>query len=136
MTPWTAALQASLSLTISWSLPKFMSIESMIPCNHLILCCPLVLLPSVFPRTRVFSSESALPIRWPKYWSFSFSISPSREYSGLTSFRIDWFNLLAEVGRTPEQILRRATQSGCFLFALSPRPQASSRVRLVVMWPL
>ena len=95
VTPWTAACQVSLSLTISWSLPKFMSIESMIPCNHLILCCPLVLLPSVFPRTRVFSSESALPIRWPKYWSFSFSISPFNEYSGLMSFRIDWFDLLA-----------------------------------------
>ena len=86
---WTAACQASLSFTISWSLLKFMSIQSVMLCNHLILCHPL-LLPSVFPSIRVFSSESALRIRWPKYWSFSFNISPSSEYSGLISFRIDW----------------------------------------------
>ena len=92
-TPWTAAHQASLSLTISQSLPKFMSIESVMPSNHLILCCPLLLLPSIFPSTTVFSNESALHIRWPKYWSFS--ISPFSEYSGLISFRIDWFDLLA-----------------------------------------
>ena len=97
-TPWTAALQASLSFTVSWSLLKLMSIESVMPSNHLILCLPLLLLPSVFPSFRVFSNESALCIRLPKYWSFSFSISPSNEYSGLISFRIDWFDLLAVQG--------------------------------------
>ena len=95
--PWTAALQASLSFTIFWSLHKLMSIESVMSSNHLIFCYPL-LLPSIFPSIRVFSSELALPIRWPKYWSFSFSISPSNEYSGLISFRIDWFDLLAFQG--------------------------------------
>ena len=90
---WTAARQASLSFTISWSLLKLMSIESVMPSNHLILCS-LFLLPSIFPSIRVFSHESALCIKWPKYWSFSFSISPSNEYSGLISFRIDWFDLL------------------------------------------
>ena len=89
-TPWTAALQASLSITSSWSLLKLMSIESMMPSNHLILCRPLFLLPSIFPSIRDFSNESALRIRWPKYWSFSFSISPSNEYSRLISFTIDW----------------------------------------------
>ena len=93
VTPWTAAQQASLSITNSWNLLKLMSIKSVMPSSHLILCCPLLLLPSIFPRIRVFSNESALRIRWPKYWSFSFSISPSNEYSGLISFRIDWFNL-------------------------------------------
>ena len=98
VTPWTAACQAFLSITNSWSLLKLMSIESVMPSNHLILCCPLLLLPSFFPRIGVFSNESALHIRWPKYWSFSFSISPSNEYSGLISFRIDWFDLLAVQG--------------------------------------
>ena len=93
MTPWTTARQASLSITNSWSLLRLMSIESVRPSNHLILCRPL-LLPSMFPRIRVFSNELALRIRWPKYWSFNFSISPSSEYSGLISFRIDWFDLL------------------------------------------
>ena len=95
VTPWAATHQASLSFTISWSLLKLMCIESVIPSNHFILCCPLLLLPSIFPSIRVSSNESALHIRWPKYWSFSFSISPSNEYSGLLSFRIDWFDLLA-----------------------------------------
>ena len=95
VTPWTTAHQASLSITNSWSLLKLMSIESVMPPNHLILCHSLLLLPSVFPRIRVFSNKSVLCIRWPKYWSFSFSISPSNEYSGLISFRIDWFDLLA-----------------------------------------
>ena len=89
--PWTAALQASLSLTVSQNLLKFMSIESVMPSNHLILCCPLLLLPSVFASIRVFSNESTVHIRWPKYWNFSFSTSPSNEYSGLSSVRIDWF---------------------------------------------
>ena len=91
-TPWTAARQASLSISSSWSLPKLMSIELVMPSNHLILCQPL-LLPSIFPSIRAFSNESLLHIRWPKYWSFSFSISPSNEYSGLISFGIDWFDL-------------------------------------------
>ena len=98
VTPWTAAHQASLSSTISWCLLKLMSVESVMPSSHLILSCPLLLLPSVFPSIRVLSSESAFPIRWPKYWSFSFSISPSNEYSQLTSFRIEWFDLLATQG--------------------------------------
>ena len=98
VTPWTATCQASLSFTISQSLPKLMSIESVIPSNHLILCHPLLLLPSIFPSIRVFSNESALRMSWPKYWSFSFSISPSNEYSGLISFSIDWLDLLAVQG--------------------------------------
>ena len=98
MTPRTAAHQASLSVTNSWSLLKLMSIESVMPSNHLILCRPLLLLPSIFPNIRVFSNESALPIRWPKYWSFSFNISPSNEHSGLMSLRMDWLDLLAVQG--------------------------------------
>jgi len=97
-TPWTTAHQASLSITNSWSLHKLMSIESVMPSNHLILCCPLLLPPSIFPSIRVFSNESALHIRWPKCWSFNFSISPSNEYSGLISFRMDWLGLLAVQG--------------------------------------
>ena len=92
-TPWNAAQQASLFFTISRSLLKLMSIESVMPSNHRIFCCPLLLLPSIFLSIRVFSNESALRIRWPKYWSFSFSINPSNEYLGLISFRIDWFDL-------------------------------------------
>ena len=95
VTPWTAAHQASLSMTISQSLLRLMSIESVMPSNRLILCRPLLLLPSIFPSIRVFSNESAVGIRWPKYWSFGFSISPSNEYTGLISIRIDWFDLLA-----------------------------------------
>ena len=97
-TPWTAARQASLSITISQSLLKFMSTESVMPSNYLILCCPLLPLPSIFPSIRVFSNESVLHIRWQKYWSLSFSITPSNEYSGLISFRIDWFDFLAVQG--------------------------------------
>ena len=97
-TPWTAARQASLSITISQSLLKLMSIKSVMPSNHLILCCPLFFLPSIFPSIRVFSSESALRIRWPTYWNFSFIISPSNEHSGLISFRMDWLDLLAAQG--------------------------------------
>ena len=97
-TQWTAARQASLSFTISWSLLKLTSIELVIPSDHLILCCPLFLPPSIFPSIRAFSNDSALCTRWPKYWSFSFSISPSNEYSGLISFRIDWLDLLAVQG--------------------------------------
>ena len=96
--PMNCNSQASMSITNSWSLLKFMSIESVMPSNRLILCCPLLLLPSIFPSIRVFSNESFLCIRWPKYWSFSFSISPSSEYSGLISFRMDWLDLLAVQG--------------------------------------
>ena len=117
MTPWTAACRGSLSITISLSLLKLMSIELVMPSNHLILCCPLLLLPSIFPNIRVFSSESALHITWPKYWSFSFSISPSNEYSGLISFRIDWFELavqgtlkgLLQHHSSKESVLRHST---------------------------
>ena len=103
MTPRTAVCQATLSITNSQSLLKLMSIESVMPSNHFILCCPLLLLPSIFPSIRVFSNESVLHItnsshQWPKYWSFSFSISPSNEYSGLISFRMDWLDLLAVQG--------------------------------------
>ena len=97
-TPWTAAHQASLSITNSWSLLKLLSIAPVMPFNHLILCCPLLFLPSIFPSIRVFSNELVHCIRWPKYWSFSFSISPSNEYSGLISFRMDWLDLLAIQG--------------------------------------
>ena len=96
--PWTVAGQASLSITNSWSLLKLMSIKLVMPSNHLILCHPLLLLPSTYPSIRVFPNESVLCIRWPKYWHFSFSISPSNEYSGLTSFRTDWLDLLAVQG--------------------------------------
>ena len=98
MTPWTAAYQASLSITNSRSLPKLMCIQSVMPSSHLILCHPLLLLPSIFPSIKVFSNESVLCIRWPKCWSFSFSISPSNEYSGLISFRMDWLDHLAVQG--------------------------------------
>ena len=97
-TPWTAAHQASLSITSSWSLLKLISIESVMPSNHLILCHPILLLPSIFPSIRVFFNESILRIRWPKYWNFSLSISPSNEDSGLISFRMDWLDLLAVQG--------------------------------------
>ena len=104
MTPWTAARQASLSITNSWGSLKLMSIESVMPSNHLILCHPLLFPPLIFPSIRVFSNESVLHIRWPKYWSFSFNLSPSSEYSGLISFRMDWLDLLAVQG-TPYRLL-------------------------------
>ena len=97
-TPWTAAREASLSIINSWTLLKVMSIESVMPSNHLILCHPLLLLPLIFPSIRKFSNESVLHIRWPKYWSFRFGISPSNDYSGLVSFRMDWLDLLAVQG--------------------------------------
>ena len=99
--PWTAADQASLSITSSWSLLKLMSVELVIPYNHLTLCHPLLFLPSIFPSIRVFSNDSVLCISWPKYWSFHFSISPSNEYSGLIYFTVDWFDLLAVQGTLP-----------------------------------
>ena len=115
--PMNLTHQASLSFTVSWSLLKLMSIESVMPSNHLNLCHPLFLLPSVFPSIRVFSNESALHITWPKYWSFSFSINPSNEYSGLISFRIDWFDFLAVQGTLQES---------------SPAPQFESNSSLVL----
>ena len=104
VTPWTAAHQASLSFTIFWSLYKLMSIESVVPFSHLILCHPLLCLPSIFPNIRVFSNESALCIRWQQFWSFTFSISAFNKYLGLISFKIDWFDLLA-VQRTRKSLL-------------------------------
>ena len=115
VTPWTAAHQACLSITNSWSLPKPMSIESLMPSNHLILCHPLLLLPSIFPSIRVFSNESVLCIRWPKYWSFSFSISPSNEHSGLISFRMGWLDLLAVQG-TLKSLLQHHSSKASILW--------------------
>ena len=119
-TPWTAACQPSLSITNSQSLPKLMSIELVMPSNHLILCRPLLLLPflpSIFPSIRVFSNESALCIRWPKYWSFSFNISPSNEHPGLSSFRMDWLDLLAVQG-TPKSLLQHHSSKASILWHL------------------
>ena len=113
-TPWTAACQASLSIINSQSLVRFMSIESVMPSNHLILC-PLLLLPSIFPSIRVFFSESVLCIRWPKHWSFSFSISPSNEHSGLISFRRDWLDLLA-VQETLKSLLQHHSSKASILW--------------------
>ena len=125
VSPWAAARQAFLSITNSWSLLKLMSIELVMPSNHLILCRPLLLLPSVFPSIRVFSNESILRIRWPTYWTFSFSISPSNEYSGLISFRMDWFYLL-EIQGTLKSLLQLHSSkasvlwhSACFIVQLS-----------------
>ena len=115
VTPWTAACQASLSITNSQSLLKLLSIESVIPSNHLILCCPLILLPSIFPSIRVFSNESVLCIRWPKYWSFSFNISPSNEHSGLISLRMDWLDLLAVQG-TLKSLLQHHSSKASILW--------------------
>ena len=113
-TPWTAAWQASLSITNSWSLIKLMSIESVMPSNHLVLCYPLVLLPSIFPSISAFSNESVLRIRWPKYWSFSFSISSSKKYSGLISFRIDWLDLLTVQGTLKSLLQHHSSKASIF----------------------
>ena len=122
-TPWTAAYQASLSITDSWSLLRLMSIKLVMPSNHLILCHPLLLLPSIFPSIRVISNESVLHIGWPKYWSFSFSINPPNEYSGLISFRMDWLDHLAVQG-TLESLLQhhssKASVLRCSAFSHSP----------------
>ena len=118
VTPWTAARQASLSITNSQSWLKLMSIESVMPSNHLILCLPLLLLPSLFPSIRVFSNESVLSIRWPKYSRFSFSISPSSEYSGLTTFRIDWLDLFAVQG-TLKSLLQQHSSKASVLQCLA-----------------
>ena len=121
-TPWTAAHQASLSVTSSQSLLKFTSIKSEMPSNHLILCCPLLFLPSIFPSIRAFANESVLRIRWPKYWSFSFSVSPSNEYSVLISFRMDWLNLLAVQGtlKSSPTPLFKSINSSMLSFLYSP----------------
>ena len=114
-TPWSTAHQASLSITNSWSPPKPMSIVSVMPSNHLILCPPLLLLPSIFPSIRVFSNESALHIRWPKFWSLSFSISPSNEHPGLISFSMDWLDLLAVPG-TLKSLLQHHSSKASILW--------------------
>ena len=129
-TPWTRACQASLSLTNSWSPTKPMSIESVMPSNHLILCCPLLLLPSIFPSIRVFSNESALRIRWPKYWSFGFNISPSNEHPGLISFRMDWLDLLAVQG-TLKSLLQHCSSKASILLC-----SAFLIVQLSHTWPM
>ena len=140
VTPWTAARQASLSFTNSWNLFKLMSIESVIPCNHLILCCPLLLLPSIFPSIRVFTNESALCIRWPKYWSFSLSISPSPEYSGLISFRIDWLDLLAVQGTLKSLLQHYSSKasilrcSGFFIVQLSHPYMTTGKTTALTRW--
>ena len=128
VTPWTAALQASLSITNSWSLLKLMSIESVMPSNHLILCRPLLLLPSIFPSIRVFSNKSAFLMRWPKSWSFSFNISPSNEQPGLISFRIDWLDLLAVQGALKSLLQCRSSkhQFSCPQLSLKPNSHIHS----------
>ena len=140
VTPWTAACQASLSITNSQSLIKLMSIKSVMPSNHLILCHPLLLLLSIFPSIRVFSSESVLHIRWPKYWSFSFSISPSNKYSGLISFTIDWLDLFAVQGTlksllqhhsSKESILRH---SAFFIVQLSHPYMTTRKTMALTRW--
>ena len=115
VTPWTVACQASLSITNSWRLLKLMSIESVMPFNHLILCHPLLLLPSIFPSIRVFSNESALHIRWPKYWSFSFNISPSNEQPGLISFKMDWWDLPAVQGTLKSLLQHHSSKASILL---------------------
>ena len=115
-TPWIAARQASLSITNSWSSPKLMANESVMPSSHLILCHPLLLLPPIPPSIRVFSNESTLRMRWPKYWTFSFSISPSKEYSRLISFRMDWLDLLAVQG-TLKSLLKQHSSKASILYS-------------------
>ena len=128
-TPWSAACQASLSITNSWSPPKPMSIESVMPSNHLILCRPL-LLPSIFPWIRVFSNESALHIRWSKHWSFSFNISPSNEHPGLNSFRMDWLDVLAIKGLS--RVFSNTTVQTHRFFSDQPSLQSNSHIHT---WP-
>ena len=139
-TPWTAACQASLSVTNSRSLLKPMSIESVMPSSHLILCCPLLLLPSIFPSIRVFSDESVLHIRWPKYWSFSFSISPSNEHSGLISFRMDWVDLLAVQGTLKSLLQQHSSNasiqwcSAFFVVQLSHLCMTTGKTITLTIW--
>ena len=139
-TPWIAALQASLSITNSWSLLIFMFIESVMPSNHLIFCCPLLPPPSIFPSFRVFSNESALHIRWPKYWSFSFNISPSKEYSGLISFRMDWLDLLAVQGTLKSLLQHHSSKasilqcSSLFIVQLSQPYMTTGKTIALTRW--
>ena len=139
-TPWTIALQASLLITNSRSPPKPMSIEPVMPSNHPILCCPLLLLPSIFPCIRVFSNESTLHIRWPDYWSFSFNISPSNEHPGLISFRMDWLDLLA-VQETLKSLLQHHSskasilwRSACFIVQLSHPYMTTGKTIALTRW--
>ena len=139
-TSWTAARQAPLSFTISWSLLRLMSIESVMPSNHLILCHPFLLLPSIFPSIRVFSNKSALCIRWPKYWNFSFSISSSNEYSGLISFRMDWLNLLAVQGTLKSLLQHHSSKasilprSALFIVQLSHPYMTTGKTIALTIW--
>ena len=140
MTPWTAARQASLSITNSQSLLKLMSIEPMMPTNHLILCCPLLLLPSIFHSIRDFSDESVLCIRWPDYWCFSFSISPSNEYSELISFRMDWLDLLAVQGTLKSLLQHHSSKasnlqhSALFIVQLSHAYMTNGKTTALTRW--
>ena len=140
VTPWTAACQDSLSITSSRSLPKPMSIESVMPSNHLILCHPLLLLPSIFPSIRVFSNESALCIRWPKYWSFGFNISPSNEHPGLISFRMDWLDLLAVQGTLKSLFQHHSSKasilwlSALFMVQFSHPYMTTGKIIIVLNW--
>ena len=135
VTPWTAACQASLSFTNSWSLIKLLSIKLVMPSNHLILCHPLLLLPSIFPSTRVFFNESVLCIRWPKYWSFSFSIRASNEYSGLISFRMDWLDLLVVQGtlKSLQEDLKWPNLQ-VLLLTLLMKIRSLSQITLLIKW--
>ena len=140
MTPWTAACQASLSFTISWSFFKLMSMESVMPSNCLILCHPLLHLLSIFPSIRVFSNKLVLHIRWPRYWSFSFSISPSNEYSGLISFRMDWLDLLAGQGTLKSLLQHHSSKasvlrhSAFFLVQLSHPYMTTGKTITLTRW--
>ena len=141
-TPWTETRQASLSITNSQSLLKLMSIQLVMPSNHLILCCPILLLPSIFPSIRVFSNESFLYISWPKYWSFNFSISHSDEYSGQISFRIDWFDLLAVQGTLKSLFQHHSSKvwilwcSASFIVQLSHPYMTTGKTIASTRWPL
>ena len=140
VTPWTTARQASLSITNSRSPPKLLSIDLEMPSNHLILCRPLLLLPLVFPSIRVFSNESALPMRWPKYWRFSFSISPSNEYSGLISFRMEWLDLLAVQGTLKSLLQHHSSKasilrhSAFFIVQLSHAYMTTGKTIALTRW--
>ena len=130
-TPWTAAHQASLSITNCWSLPKLISMESVMPSNHLILCRPLLLLPSIFPNIKVFSNELALHMRWPKYWRFSFKISPFNEYPGPISLRMDWLDLLAVQGTLKSLLQQHSSKASILLW--QPSLWSNSHIHT---WPL
>ena len=138
-TPWITACQASLSITNSWGLLKLMSIESVMPSNHLILCPPLLLLPSIFPSIRVFSNESGLPIRWPQYWSFRFNISPSSKHPGLISFRMDWLDLLAVQGTLKSLLQHHRSkasilQCSAFFFMVQFSIRALKSCKTYIKW--